>query len=82
VPIEGAAVERLLAPAEALRDLDAVVVDGELRVAVGHGKVLPAELLGAAGLGPWRVLDAAGELVAVYEAHKPGTVKPTVVVPT
>jgi tRNA pseudouridine55 synthase len=83
VPIEGASVERLLPPADALRDLDAVVVDGDLRVAVGHGKVLPTELLGATGPGPWRILAAdGGDLLAVYEAHKPGTVKPTVVVPT
>jgi tRNA pseudouridine55 synthase len=79
VPLELASVERLLPPAEALRDLVAVGVDGELRDAVGHGKVLPAALLGCAGAGPWRVLDTDGELLAVYEAHKTDTVKPAVV---
>ena len=79
--IEATSVERLLSPAEALRDLEAVVAEGDLRAAVGHGKVLPAELLGATGAGPWRVLDDEGALLAVYEAHKPGTVKPNVVIP-
>lgn len=82
VPIEAASVARLLGPAEALRDLDAVVVDGDLRVAVGHGKVLPGEALGVSGPGPWRVLDGGGALLAVYQAHRPGTVKPAVVIPS
>lgn len=81
VPIEGASVDLLLSPAEALRDLDSVQVDGDVQAAIGHGKVLPVELLGASGPGPWRILDPAGDLLAVYEAHKPGTVKPTVVIP-
>lgn len=80
-PIEAASVERLLPPAEALRDLDAVVADGDLAAAVGHGKVLAADALGASGPGPWRVLDPAGALLAVYERHKPDAVKPSVVLP-
>ncbi|MCD9624915.1 tRNA pseudouridine(55) synthase TruB [Rhabdothermincola salaria] len=68
----------LVSPAEALRDLPAVVVDDEARVDVGHGKVLPAD--GFEGEGPWRVLDADGRLLAVYVAHRAGTVKPEVVV--
>jgi tRNA pseudouridine55 synthase len=79
VPLADASVERLLAPAEALRHLAAVTVDGDVRTAVGHGKVLPPEVLGATGDGPWRVLDPDGSLLAVYEAHKPGTTKPAVV---
>ena len=81
VALEAASVERLLPPAEALRDLAAVTVDAECLVAVGHGKVLPAEVLGVAGDGPWRVLDPAGELRAVYERHRDTTVKPAVVLP-
>lgn len=33
-----------------------------------------------AGTGPWAVLDPAGELLAVYEAHRGDTAKPAVVV--
>jgi tRNA pseudouridine55 synthase len=80
VPLAGAAVERLLTPAEALRDLPSVAVDGELLAAVGHGKVLPAEVLGVAGAGPWRVLGPDGALLAVYERHRGDDVKPAVVV--
>ncbi|MGZ4710690.1 MAG: hypothetical protein ACXWBN_18295, partial [Acidimicrobiales bacterium] len=35
---------------------------------------------GPAADGPWAVLDEAGDLLAVYEAHKGTTVKPSVVV--
>lgn len=79
VPIEQVGVERLLTPAEALRDLDAVSVGEAGRAAVGHGKVLATEELGVVGAGPWRVLDAEGDLLAVYEHHGDGTVKPAVV---
>jgi tRNA pseudouridine55 synthase len=80
VGLEAASVERLLAPADALRDLEALTIEGEVAVAVGHGKVLEREVLGAAGEGPWRVLGPDGTLLAVYEAHKHSTVKPSVVV--
>lgn len=66
-------------PAEALRDYPSVVVGEEVAAAVQHGKVLPLEVLGASGDGPWAVLDAAGELLAVYEPHRGGA-KPAVVV--
>jgi hypothetical protein len=46
---------------------------------VGHGKVLPAETLGVDGDGPWAVVDASGALLAVYERHPEGRVKPSVV---
>jgi tRNA pseudouridine55 synthase len=81
VALEAASVERLLSPADALRDLAAVTVDGALLEAIGHGKVLSVEVLGVTGAGPWRVLDPTGDLRAVYEPHKPGTVKPAVVLP-
>ncbi|CAN5810885.1 tRNA pseudouridine(55) synthase TruB [soil metagenome] len=76
-PVEAAAV---LTPAEALRDYPGVVVADEVAAAVGYGKVLPGEVLGAAGEGPWPVLDAAGDLLAVYQAHRDGTFKPAVVI--
>jgi tRNA pseudouridine55 synthase len=66
-------------PATALRDHPSVTVTGELVTAIGHGKVLPADVLGVSGDGPWAVLTESGELLAVYEAHRDGTVKPGVV---
>ena len=82
VPLERASVDGLLPPAEALRHLAAVSADGDLLVAIGHGKVLPLDVLGAVGHGPWRVLGPGGDLLAVYEAHKAGTAKPAVVLPS
>jgi len=70
----------VLAPAEALRDYPSVVVDAEGAQAVGHGKVLELDRLGADGDGPWAVLDAAGDLLAVYERHRGSTAKPAVVI--
>jgi tRNA pseudouridine55 synthase len=74
--IEGVTV---LEPAVALRDYESVIVSDEVATAVGYGKVLPLARLGVTGAGPWAVLDAAGELLAVYEPHK-GEAKPSVVV--
>ena len=82
VALEAVTVDGLLPPAEALRHLDRVDVDGDVLAAVGHGKVLPVDDLGVAGAGPWRVLGPGGDLLAVYEAHRPGTAKPAVVLPT
>ena len=79
VPIEALRPELLLSPAEAMRHLRSVAIEGELVTAVGHGKALPLEALGATGLGPWAVLSAAGDLLAVYEPHRKGTAKPSVV---
>jgi tRNA pseudouridine55 synthase len=78
--IEELSPDRLLTPAEALRDLSAVLVDEEVARAVGHGKVLSEETLGVAGVGPWPVLGPDGSLLAVYERHRSGGVKPAVVI--
>ena len=79
VTLDGLGPERLHTPAQAMRDLATVTVGGEVAADVSHGKVLPAERLGVAGDGPWAVVDEAGWLLAVYEAHRAGTVKPGVV---
>jgi tRNA pseudouridine55 synthase len=71
---------QVLAPSVALRDYPSVVVTGDVRTAIGFGKVLPAVDLGASGDGPWAVVDEQGELLAVYQAHKGATVKPAVVI--
>jgi tRNA pseudouridine55 synthase len=79
VPLESLTPEHLLRPAEALRDLPSVTVDDEVAVAIGFGKVLPCEVLGVSGTGPWPLLSAAGELLAVYEPHRSDVAKPSVV---
>lgn len=71
----------ILTPAEALRDYPAVTVDEQTAIDIGHGKVLPADVLGVEGDGPWPVLAADGRLIAIYEHHGGGTVKPAVVLP-
>jgi tRNA pseudouridine55 synthase len=80
-PIEAVTESSVLSPAEAMRDMAGVRVDAEVAAAIHDGKVLPLDALpGAAGEGPWAVLDEAGALLAVYEPHRDGTVKPSVVV--
>ena len=70
-------------PAEAMRALPVVVVDGETARAVVHGATFSGVgLVGAdAGPGPFAVLDSGGALLAVYERRGAG-VKPAVVVTT
>lgn len=70
----------LLSMAEALRDYPAVTVDDVLGGRIANGQVLAAEELAVQDKGPWAVLGPAGQLLAVYEAHTPGLVKPTVVI--
>lgn len=70
----------LLSSAEALRDYSAVVVDDEVARLVGNGRVLERHDLGVEGDGPWPVIDAAGDLLAVYEPRG-SQVKPAVVIP-
>jgi len=71
----------LLSMAEALRDYPAAAVDECLGRKVGSGQVLAADELSVGGEGPWAVLGPQGDLLAVYEAHGPGLVKPAVVIP-
>ncbi len=70
----------VLPVAAAVRHLEQAIVDDETAVLVGHGRILPPERLGVSGPGPWAVLDAAHDLLAVYETHPKGA-KPTVVIP-
>jgi tRNA pseudouridine55 synthase len=81
VALEELTPEGLLTPAQAMRDLTSVTVDDDTATDVGHGKVLARERLGVTGDGPWAVVGEDGTLLAVYEAHRPGTVKPGVVLP-
>lgn len=58
----------LLTPAQAMRDLAQVEVDGEVSRLVRHGLPLDKVALGAPGAGPWAFVDLRGRLLAVYEA--------------
>jgi tRNA pseudouridine55 synthase len=83
LPIEAISGDALLPAAVAMRDYPQVVVDSDVAASVAHGKVLPAETLGVGeGDGPWAVVNDSGDLLAVYETHRAGTVKPAVVIPT
>jgi tRNA pseudouridine55 synthase len=79
VPLAALGPDRLLPPVEALRGRPRVVVDEATAALVGHGRVLERAALGAEGDGPWAVIDGGGRLLAVYEPHRDGTVKPAVV---
>ncbi|MDQ1461752.1 MAG: tRNA pseudouridine55 synthase, partial [Actinomycetota bacterium] len=67
--IEADPAAAVLTPAEAMRALPRVSVDGEEARAVCHGAVFAAAALPAAAeaTGPFAVVDAAGSLLAVYE---------------
>lgn len=80
VALDDLGAERLLTPLAAMRDLPTVTVDDELAADVGHGKVLAVDALGVDGDGPWAIVGPDGSLLAVYEPHRSGTVKPGVVV--
>jgi len=58
---------RVLSPAQALRDLPQIEVGSEVTKLVSHGLALDKVAVGAAGEGPWAVVDRAGRLLAVYE---------------
>lgn len=81
VPLDRVGPEHVLTLAEALRDWPHVVADAEVAAAIAVGKVLGRAVLAVDGDGPWPVVDSAGSLLAVYEAHRDDTVKPAVVVP-
>ena len=57
----------VLSPAQALRDMPQVELDDEMARSVSHGLALDRVSVGAAGEGPWALLDHSGALLAVYE---------------
>lgn len=82
VALDALGPDDLLPLGAAVGHLDAVTVDGDVGVAVGHGKVLDRPTLGVGdGDGPWAVLDPDGTVRAVYIAHRDDTVKPELVIP-
>ncbi len=70
----------VLSPAQALRDLDQVVVPPDARKLVARGLPLDRVPLGVSGDGPWGLVDDAHHLLAVYEATETDRIKPSVVV--
>lgn len=74
--------EKLSDVSEAVRDLDGVMVAEPLAVRVSHGARLHRDDLGVGvdATGPWAVRGPDGVLLAVYEDHGAGSVKPAVVV--
>ncbi|MEO5838090.1 MAG: tRNA pseudouridine(55) synthase TruB [Acidimicrobiales bacterium] len=65
---------------EAMRGSAVVAVDEPMIALIRNGRVFARDELGVgAGDGPWCVVSAAGELLAVYASHGPERVKPTVV---
>jgi tRNA pseudouridine55 synthase len=70
----------VLTPAGAMRDLDAVTVAPATAATIRTGLPLDKVPLGAAGDGPWALLDGRGELLAVYEATGTDRIRPAVVV--
>jgi tRNA pseudouridine55 synthase len=80
IPLDQLDPTSLLTPAQALRWMPSVDADDATALDVAYGRVLPAERFGPPDMpGPWRILGADGALLAVYEAHRGGTVKPSVV---
>jgi tRNA pseudouridine55 synthase len=79
VPLDELGSSDVRPPAEALPWLPSVTATPGCAAEVSHGKVLERELLGLTGDGPWRVVGATGDLLAVYIAHGPTRAKPAVV---
>lgn len=68
----------LLPVATAVESLAAVSVDASTAARIATGQILDRW----DGEGPWAVFGPDGTLLAVYEAHRAGTAKPVVVLPT
>ncbi len=69
----------VLTPAQALRDLDQVVVSLDVQQHVSRGLPLDRVPLGVTGDGPWGLVDEGHRLLAVYEATETDRIRPAVV---
>ncbi len=72
-------VARIRPAADFVRDLGLVAVDDSTALDVRYGRVLDRSRLGEPGDAPYPLIDASGELLAIYEDHRGSTVKPAVV---
>jgi tRNA pseudouridine55 synthase len=79
--VDDLGLEDVLTPAEALRDLDQVVVPRDAETQVARGLPLDRVPLGVSGEGPWGLVDSHHRLLAVYEATDTDRIRPAVVVP-
>lgn len=70
----------VLTPAQAMRDLDQVVVPIDAQRLVARGLPLDRVPLGVSGDGPWGLVDDAHHLLAVYESTETDRIKPAVVI--
>jgi tRNA pseudouridine55 synthase len=79
--VEARNVELMLTPANAIAHLPVVTADDPTAMAVGHGAKIEARLWFGDARAPelFAVHDDNGTLLAVYQAHTNGTVKPVVV---
>ncbi len=66
--LDSLSAAHVLTPTQALRDLPQIELDAEMARSVSHGLALDRVSVGAAGSGPWALLDGDGALLAVYEA--------------
>ncbi len=69
----------VLSPAQALRDLDQVVVTPDVQQHIARGLALDRVPLGVTGDGPWGLVDEGHRLLAVYEATETDRIRPAVV---
>ena len=69
----------VLSPAQALRDLDQVVVTPDVQQHIARGLPLDRVPLGVTGDGPWGLVDEGHRLLAVYEATETDRIRPAVV---
>ncbi len=78
-PLDRLGPDDVLTPAQAMRGLEAVTVDAASAASVATGLPLDRVPLGAAGEGPWAIVDGEGTLLAVYEATGSDRIRPAVV---
>jgi len=78
-PLDQLGPAAVLTPAQAVRHLEAVTVGADAAASVRTGLPLDRVPLGAAGDGPWALLDEHGALLAVYEATDTDRIRPAVV---
>jgi tRNA pseudouridine55 synthase len=78
-PVDELTSAVVLTPAQAMRDLDQVVVPVEIARNIARGLPLDRVPVGATGEGPWGLVDESHRLLAVYEATETDRIKPAVV---
>ena len=78
-PVDELTPAVVLTPAQALRDLDQVVVTTDVQRHVARGLALDRVPLGVTGDGPWGLVDESHKLLAVYEATETDRIRPAVV---